>query len=294
MKKGRLTIFLSYTPGAGKSYIMKQWGEQERINGKNVITAFINDMHRDANNCNKIDTVDMVGASCDSRMNIADKVETKCDDKKDEDDIMTKEKTRSHKYSLSEIINHNPDLVLMDEMGMGGLNMDEVRAEDVKAKSSKHECTECEDIKNEMINSEENERTKNVSNKHNNFRYKSHIYDDIDRLLDRGIDVYTTANLKRFDGMNPRFKQISGIGIKTTIPDRYLDMAEKIVFVDRNPNALIKDFESGKLFNKKYMKSGIMKKNFREDILYSYRKLSLEILDKYKDKLEIVNNDFIS
>ena len=45
------------------------------------------------------------------------------------------------------------------------------------------------------------------------------------------------------------------------------------------------------LFNKIYMKRGIMKKNFRRDILESYRKVSLEILKKYGDKVTVVERN---
>lgn len=235
MKRGKLTIFLSYTPGAGKSYIMKQWGELEQQKGKNVIIAFLNDMHRGEQLIKK-----------------------------------------SHKYSLSEIIEQNPDLVLLDEMGMGGLNKD---WENDNKKSNQPT----------DINATRKNSNDSFGKKKKITRY---IYDDIDELLENGIDVYTTANLKRFDGMNAGFKEISGIGIKTTIPDRYLELADRIVFVDRNLISLINDFESGKLFNEKYMASGIMKKNFRKKTLMDYRKLSLEILEEYKDKVEIIINDF--
>lgn len=235
MKRGKLTIFLSYTPGAGKSYIMKRRGELEQQKGKNVIIAFFNDMHRGEQLIKK-----------------------------------------SHKYSLSEIIEQNPDIVLLDEMGMGGLNKD---WENDNKKSNQPT-----DINETGKNSTDSFGKKK--------KITRHIYDDIDELLENGIDVYTTANLKRFDGMNARFKEISGIGIKTTIPDRYLELADRIVFVDRNLISLINDFESGKLFNEKYMASGIMKKNFRKKTLMDYRKLSLEILEEYKDKVEIIRNDF--
>lgn len=235
MNRGKLTIFLSYTPGAGKSYIMKQWGELEQQKGKNVIVAFFNDMHR-GQGLNK----------------------------------------KSHKYSLSNIIEQNPDLVLLDEMGMGGLNKDwenDNRKPNQEIKTNATKKNPADSLGKKKI-------------------ITRHIYDDIDELLENGIDVYTTANLKRFDSMNGRFKEISGIGIKTTIPDRYLELADRIVFVDRNLISLINDFESGKLFNEKYMASGIMKKNFKKKTLIDYRRLSLEILEEYKDKVEIVRNDF--
>lgn len=48
-------------------------------------------------------------------------------------------------------------------------------------------------------------------------RSKNHgyIYEIIELLLDNNIDVFTSINIKRFDSINPEFKKISGIGVKT-------------------------------------------------------------------------------
>lgn len=108
------------------------------------------------------------------------------------------------------------------------------------------------------------------------------VYDAIEELLNRGIDVYTSTNLKRFEGANPRFREVTGIGIKNTIPDRFLNLADEIYFIDREPERMIEDFQSGKLFDETYMKSRIMQKNFRKETLEKYREISLEYLEKMK------------
>ena len=118
-----------------------------------------------------------------------------------------------------------------------------------------------------------------------------YIYEIIELLLDNNIDVFTSINIKRFDSINPEFKKISGIGVKNMVPSKFLDMADEIYFIDRRPELMIRDFKNGNLFNKRYMKSGIMKKNFRRDILESYRKVSLEILKKYGDKVTVVERN---
>lgn len=124
-------------------------------------------------------------------------------------------------------------------------------------------------------------------------RSKNHgyIYEIIELLLDNNIDVFTSINIKRFDSINPEFKKISGIGVKNMVPSKFLDMADEIYFIDRRPELMIRDFKNGNLFNKRYMKSGIMKKIFRRDILESYRKVSLEILKKYGDKVTVVERN---
>ncbi len=120
--------------------------------------------------------------------------------------------------------------------------------------------------------------------------HSSFIYEDIEILLNNGIDVYTSANIKRFSGINEKFRKISGIGIKKTIPAKFLDMAEQIVLVCREPEELIIDYKMGKLFNEKNQKSNITKKNFSPYVLEEYQKLTFEILKEYEEKVEIVHN----
>lgn len=118
-----------------------------------------------------------------------------------------------------------------------------------------------------------------------------YVYDVIEELLNQGVDVYTSTNLKRFEGANPYFKNVTGIAVRHTIPDRFLSIADEIYFIDREPELMISDFQSGKLFDDKYMKSRIMKKNFRKETLETYRKISIEYLETVKStktKLNIV------
>lgn len=213
MKSGRLTIFTSYTPGAGKSYIMVEKASERANRGENVYFAFLNDAHR---NISKITEETILGNNSVNR------------------------------YSVREILKENPKLVIMDEMGMHGINVDG----------------------------------------------DTFVYDDIEKLLNAGIDVYATANLKRFKEANPLFKSVTGIAIKKTIPDRFLEMADAIYFIDRAPDLMAADFHDKKLFNEKYRKSKIMQKNFKIETLKSYRDISFKFLEKYKDKVKIVKNRY--
>ena len=117
------------------------------------------------------------------------------------------------------------------------------------------------------------------------------IYEDIEKILNAGINVYTSTNLKRFQNVNSSFKEISGIGVKKTIPIRFLEMADRIVFVDRKPELLENDYKTGELFCNKNQNSRIMQKNFNPEILKKYRVISLEILKEYRNKIEIIENN---
>ena len=121
---------------------------------------------------------------------------------------------------------------------------------------------------------------------------KSFVYEDVEELLDLGVDVYASANLKKFTSLNPLFKEITGIGIRKTIPDQFLEDAKKIYFVDRDPMLLRVDFVKGLLFEKEKMNSRIMQKNFKPDNLKAYRELSLKVLqEKYPEQLEIIERN---
>lgn len=79
------------------------------------------------------------------------------------------------------------------------------------------------------------------------------LYNVAESFIKNNISVLTSANLKRFEEVNPIFRSATGVGIKTTIPNRFIKGADEIVFIDREPELMIKDFKEGKLFGERYM-----------------------------------------
>lgn len=218
MKQGKLTIFTSYTPGAGKSFLMVSHAVKEVKNGRKIVIAFLNNSHRSLGQMKEILEID------------ADTLE----------DISC---GYCEKYSLKEILELKPDIAVADEMGMHGKNMDG-----------------------------------------NTF-----VYEDIEVMLQKGIDVYTSTNLKRFTSINNQFKAVTGIGIRKTIPDRFLERADEIYFLDREVDMMMADFESGQLFGEKYMNSKIMRKNFKKETLKAYRDISIKYLtENYREKTKFL------
>ena len=109
------------------------------------------------------------------------------------------------------------------------------------------------------------------------------LYNVAESFIKNNISVLTSANLKRFEEVNPMFRSATGVGIKTTIPNRFIKGADEIVFIDREPELMIKDFKEGRLFGERYMNSRIMNKNFEEGTLKTYRNISLNYLEKYNN-----------
>ncbi len=73
-------------------------------------------------------------------------------------------------------------------------------------------------------------------------------YQDVEELLDAGIDVYTTLNLQHLDSINQNVAQITHIIVKETVPDSIFDVANEIKVVDISPAELIQRFKEGKVY----------------------------------------------
>ncbi|MGA2317111.1 MAG: hypothetical protein ABSG71_12130 [Thermodesulfobacteriota bacterium] len=57
-------------------------------------------------------------------------------------------------------------------------------------------------------------------------------YQDIEELLDSGIDVYTTVNIQHFESLNDVLEKITGIRMQETLPDTFLDRADEVQVID--------------------------------------------------------------
>jgi two-component system sensor histidine kinase KdpD len=73
-------------------------------------------------------------------------------------------------------------------------------------------------------------------------------YQDVQEMLEAGIDVYTTLNIQHLESMNDAVAQVSGIKVRETIPDSVLAEANEIKIVDLPPNELIQRFKEGKVY----------------------------------------------
>ncbi len=76
---------------------------------------------------------------------------------------------------------------------------------------------------------------------HENAAGSRHLkrYQDVEELLDRGIDVYTTVNVQHIESLNDIVYSISGIGVGERIPDSIFDGADQVELVDIEPKELI-------------------------------------------------------
>jgi two-component system sensor histidine kinase KdpD len=73
-------------------------------------------------------------------------------------------------------------------------------------------------------------------------------YQDVEELLDAGIDVYTTVNIQHIESLNDVVAQITRVRVREIVPDEILDRAEAIKLVDLTPDELIQRLKEGKVY----------------------------------------------
>jgi two-component system sensor histidine kinase KdpD len=73
-------------------------------------------------------------------------------------------------------------------------------------------------------------------------------YQDVEELLDAGIDVYTTVNIQHIESLNDVVAQITRVRVRETVPDAILDRADAIELVDLTPDDLIQRLKEGKVY----------------------------------------------
>jgi two-component system, OmpR family, sensor histidine kinase KdpD len=99
-------------------------------------------------------------------------------------------------------------------------------------------------------------------------------YQDVEEILDAGIDVYTTLNIQHLESLNDVIAQITGIIVRETIPDGVIDEATEIELVDLPPPELLQRLKEGKIYVPD-MAARAIEQFFNEGNLYALREISL-------------------
>jgi two-component system sensor histidine kinase KdpD len=99
-------------------------------------------------------------------------------------------------------------------------------------------------------------------------------YQDVEELLDAGIDIYTTLNIQHLESLNDVIAQITGVIVRETIPDGVIDEATEIELVDLPPPELLQRLKEGKIYVPD-MAARAIEQFFNEGNLYALREISL-------------------
>ena len=73
-------------------------------------------------------------------------------------------------------------------------------------------------------------------------------WQDVEELLEAGIDVISTVNIQHIESLNDVVEQITGVPQRETVPDTVLRRASLVVVVARAPLALRDRLSSGKVY----------------------------------------------
>jgi len=111
-------------------------------------------------------------------------------------------------------------------------------------------------------------------------------WQDVDTLLDAGIDVITTVNIQHLESVNDVVEKITGIHQQETIPDAIVRRAEQIEIVDLTPEALRRRMAHGNIYAADKIDASLSN-YFRVGNLSALRELALLWLaDRVEDSLQ--------
>ena len=97
---------------------------------------------------------------------------------------------------------------------------------------------------------------------------------DVEELLEAGIDVYTTLNVQHIESLQSTVSQITGVWVHETVPDTVVDNAAEIELVDLPPEDLLKRLKEGKVYVPQQIARAAAN-FFREGNLIALRELSM-------------------
>ena len=99
-------------------------------------------------------------------------------------------------------------------------------------------------------------------------------YQDVEDILQAGIDVITTLNVQHLESLNDRVADITGVQVRETLPDRVLDTADEVELIDIAPHALQQRMKHGNIYPPERIDAAL-ENFFREGNLTALRELAL-------------------
>ncbi len=99
-------------------------------------------------------------------------------------------------------------------------------------------------------------------------------YQDVNELLQAGINVYTTVNIQHLESLKDVIQQITGVVVHETVPDSLIDEAYEIELVDLPTDELLQRLRAGKVYVPESATQAL-ENFFRKGNLTALRELSM-------------------
>lgn len=119
-------------------------------------------------------------------------------------------------------------------------------------------------------------------------------WQDVQELLECGIDVYTTLNVQHLESLNDVVADFTGIRVKETVPDSIFDNADEIVLVDIPSEVILERLEEGKVYLGEFAKQRAAQHFFKIENLIALREIALRRTAERVDALRDVYKKFQS
>ncbi len=109
-------------------------------------------------------------------------------------------------------------------------------------------------------------------------------YQDVIALLDAGITVMTAVNIQHLETLNDLVSRVTGVRVRETVPDTFLDRADEVVNVDVTVDELRTRLRQGKIYRPEKIEQALTN-FFREGNLSTLRELALRaVADEVGEK----------
>ena len=116
-------------------------------------------------------------------------------------------------------------------------------------------------------------------------------WEDVEVLLDAGIDVITTVNIQHLESLNDVVERITGVVQHETVPDEVVRRADQIELVDMSPEALRRRMAHGNIYAPEKVDAALAN-YFRPGNLAALRELALLwVADRVEESLQAYLTD---
>ncbi len=109
-------------------------------------------------------------------------------------------------------------------------------------------------------------------------------YEDVLELLAAGIHVMTAVNIQHLETLNDAVARVTGVRVRETVPDTFLDRADEVINVDVTVEELRNRLRQGKIYKPEKVEQALAN-FFRKGNLNTLRELALRaVADEVGEK----------
>jgi two-component system sensor histidine kinase KdpD len=109
-------------------------------------------------------------------------------------------------------------------------------------------------------------------------------YEDVLQILDAGINVLTAVNIQHLETLNDAVARATGVRVRETVPDTFLDRADEVINVDVTVDELRNRLREGKVYGPEKVEQALTS-FFRKGNLSTLRELALRaVADEVGEK----------